>query len=146
LSKTVQKIGKVLAKSQTKYQNVEYYSGNIFTQQDLNGNFRLFHYFNEIAILRLTNGNCSPLYSGGLGYARLGRSLRSLPHLTPPHFGSPANLRFAYLGWQNVSYLERYAQYCKYFIKKINYYEIMDNNIPYISKIIPIIISLASPD
>jgi hypothetical protein len=41
---------------------------------------------------------------GGSGYVRLGRSLRSLPRLTPPQFASPANLRFAYSGWQTVVY------------------------------------------
>ena len=32
--------------------------------------------------------NASPPY-GGLGSVRLGRSLRSLPRLTPPQFASP---------------------------------------------------------
>jgi hypothetical protein len=40
------------------------------------------------------------------------------PRLTPPHFASPANLRFAYSGWQNVSYLNTLDEIRAKIIKK----------------------------
>jgi hypothetical protein len=44
--------------------------------------------------------NASPP-CGGSGCVRLGRSLRSLPRLTPPQFASPANLTVCLSGLAN---------------------------------------------
>jgi hypothetical protein len=41
------------------------------------------------------------------------------PRLTPAQFASPANLRFAYPGWQTVVYNRRYVPFCNELYKNI---------------------------
>ena len=59
---------------------------------------------------RITNGIRYAAYSAARGYVRLGRSLRSLPRLTPTTFLQPWSCYASpYSGCKNVVYLERYV-------------------------------------
>ena len=60
----------------------------------------LFYIINKKRTAHNRIVNASPPF-GGSGCVRLGRSLRSLPRLTPPQFASPANLTVCLFGLAN---------------------------------------------
>ena len=75
----------------------------------------IFSYYKRwyTPVLHITNGNCCGRCSrprGSVGY--VGR-LRLAPTPPSPTFCQPWSCYASpYLGWQNVSYLERYVQVC----------------------------------
>ena len=68
--------------------------------------------------LRLTNGKRSAAFRRLRVAKNRSRAIRPLCGFVAPHFASPANLRFAYSGLQNVVYLER----CVPFVLKLHKY------------------------